>query len=161
VSSLRCSCGAENEPGNDKCSFCGADLADASRKAKNRERIQGFRKGRALEEIVVYERQDAGSPVVSKLQKGDRVALAPDVPSESGREWVEVQTANGVQGFVLRSSRVSVPSPALGVALLGIGAVLLGTILYGVMHGNGMSVSKVAMIALGIYGAYAVLGRRR
>lgn len=165
-----CSCGAEvlYDAGQDHCPGCNANLRELSKEALSRAPSSGFRRARVTGEVLVYERQDTTSTVVGQLQKGDQVAVGPDRDNGQGQKWFEVQMRSGQgwrtraeQGFVLKSGALSLPSPALGFGILGLGLVLVATIVYLLIVGKGVSIGALAMIALGIYGACIGFSKKR
>jgi hypothetical protein len=108
----------------------------------------------------VYEERNTNSQVLSTLRKGERLAVGQESTDDRGAKWVAVETNEGVQGFVVMSS-ISVPR--LGSVLLaaGILVVVIAAVVFGVYKviQSGVSVSRLAMIVLGVYGAY--LGQRK
>jgi hypothetical protein len=94
------------------------------------------------------------------IKKGDRLFLGQFSSDEGGQKWIEAETAQGAFGFIPKSSPVIDPSPALSFSLLGGVAVLIGGAVYWIVE-SGVSISKLAMIALGIFGALGALSKRK
>jgi len=153
------SCHAQIAASEDRC-WCGAERPpqEAIGRAPELSLPPGFRRITVGGEVQIHESRDIGSPVISAVKRMDKLFLGLHSRDANGQKWIEAQTVQGARGFVQKSKAVWEPRPAFIIGVLGGVAVLVGGSAYWIIE-SGVSISKLAMIALGTYGAFAVGSR--
>jgi hypothetical protein len=108
----------------------------------------------------VYEGPDTASHVITTLRANERIRLGGLLTDQDGQPWIEARTPDGRAGFVTKASPLSTASFTAVFAVLAIGALVLGGVMYGIVE-SGVSIGKLAMLALGTYGGLVGMSKRK